>query len=137
MRRLAPVPGEREPWPRGRRGRRLRHLGCLTADDVGAAGRRASSGGVEGRRAEDDVDGGRSRRGVVGVREAEAVKTGYVMNGRVTQPAQLTHGAVASPDRLHLKHTKPLHHRALLSSCFLVFLCSTIFLVLVFPFHLF
>lgn len=86
MRRLSTVPGKREPRPRGRRRRRRRQLRGLTGDEVGATGRRASNGGVEGNRAEDDVNGRRRRRGVVGVREAEVVQTGDVMNGRVTQP---------------------------------------------------
>jgi len=83
VRRLSSVPGERESRPgsgSGRRRRRRRQLGGLTADNVGAAGRRASNGsGVERSRAEYDVDCGSRRRRVVGVRETEVIKTGNVM----------------------------------------------------------
>ena len=114
MRRLAPVPDERESRPRSRRGWRLRRLSGLSGDEVGAAGRRASSSGVEGRPsgvegrpAEDNVDGRRRGRGIVGVREAEVVETGDVVHDRrVTQPTQLTHGAVSPLDCVYLQYNR-------------------------------
>ena len=79
----------------------------MSGDEVGAAGRRASSSGVEGRPAEDNVDGRRRGRGIVGVREAEVVETGDVVHDRrVTQPTQLTHGAVSPLDCVYLQYNR-------------------------------